>query len=686
MKKVLVYLMMMLPLAANADLLSDLLGDVYKAKTMSDDQMDSVLNGSNVEKKATVTGQYTMHYENKKQLFRHSFEANYYLIDQKGKRYDICDQPIRDAQMSPDGKYIVYAKQNNLYVYKVDFKTNLAITDDKNPEHLYGISDWLYEEEFGITCMFAFSPDSKKVAFVRLDETEVPTFSWQKMLDETGEALRYPNLFSLRYPKAGDHNAQASVLVYDFADKTTRTMQLGEMDNWYIPRITWRETYKGKETNQELLIQKMNRDQNHMEILAGNPKTTVTHPFYKEQCDKYYVDYSLFDQWVWLSDGSFVVLSEKSGWMQAYLYASDGRELKQLTKDGMDLTCIYGMDEQKNMVYYQAAPNPMERQAYAVDMKKCNIKMLTKEAGTHDLTFSDDMKQYIDCYQSLEVPNRYTLYTQDGKKVKELLNNDDLQQRWEAAQLPKTEFTKIPTERGDTLNAYTIMPNNMEAGKKYPVILIQYSGPGSQRVLNKWRKRWGTYLANEGYIVVDADGRGTACRGRAWCNATYMNLGKKEAEDQISVAKYMAGLDYVDGERIAMVGWSYGGFQTIRTMCEPGSPIKCGMAIAPVIDWRLYDSAYTERYMRRPQVNEFGYDHADLTRMADQLQGRLLLVHGLADDNVHAQNALLFIDALVKAGKQFDMQLYPDDNHFLRKRSNYDHLHRRLMEFLEKNL
>lgn len=677
MKRTLLLILLALPFGLHADLLSDLLKGEYNAETLAADKQDSIL--ATMVKSPEEPCRYRLEYENKVGLFRHSFVADWYLVDnEKGTRTHLSDGPVRDAVLSPNGKYVAYAKANNLYIYKTDFNTEIAVTADENPEIINGTADWLYEEEFAITCLFAFSPDSKLLAFVKLDETEVPSFCWQDYFNTNEQPLRYPELDCLRYPKAGDPNAQASVCVYDILYKGVKTMQTGELEDGYLPRIFWQ--------GENLIIEKMNRDQNRLELLSGNPKTTICRPLYREQSDKYYVDYSFVDQWLWLADGRFIVMSEKSGWAAAYLYSADGTELKQLTPDGIDLTALYGIDEKSSKLYYQAAVTPMERQAFVVDIKKGAITRLTVEAGTHDLRFSSDMKYYIDCYQSVTTPNIYTLYRSDGKLVRELLNNDALQQRWEALALPKTEFTRIPTERGDTLNAYTIMPTDMQEGKQYPVILIQYSGPGSQRVLNRWRKRWGTYLATQGYIVVDADGRGTACRGRQWCNETYMNLGQKEAEDQISVARYIGRMPYADSTRIAMIGWSYGGFQTIRTMSEYNSPIRCGIAIAPVIDWRLYDSAYTERYMRRPQVNDWGYDHADLTLRARDLNGKLLIVHGLADDNVHAQNTLLYIDALVQAGKQFEMQLYPDDNHFLRRRANYEHLHRRLMLFLNENL
>ena len=663
-----------------ADDMMHILRGGYDAKTLTADTMQYIVN------QGQTTDRYRLEFENKQQLFRHSFMADYYLVDtQKRTRTRLSDVPVRDAQLSPNGKYVVYAKaDNNLYIYKIDFKTEVALTTGDNTEIFNGISDWLYEEEFGVTRLFAFSPDSKLVAFVRLDETEVPTFDWQVFL-----GANYPKTESLRYPKAGEANAKATVCVYDIHYKTIRTMELPASMDGYLPRITWtpltKPTKKDEQPTSDLVILHMNRDQNKMDVLKGNPKSTVCHPFYSEQSKQYYVDFALFDQWQWLSDGRVIVLSEKGGYNQAYLYSSQGIEQKLLTPQQQDITALYGYDEKLQTLYYQAANTPMTRQAYALNLKKNTTTCLTQGEGTHSLTFSRDLTRYIDCYQSLNLPQRYTLHTIGGTSEL-ILDNDSVLQAWNASGLPNKEFFTITTERGDILNAWRILPKDFDATKRYPVVMMQYSGPASQRVTDTWRKRFGHYLAAQGYLVVCADGRGTNARGRAWRNATYMELGVKEAEDQISVARYLKTLPYVDASRLALCGWSYGGYQTLMCLSKQGGETiwQCGIAIAPVTSWRLYDSAYTERYMRRPQVNEFGYDKADVMHLAGDLTGNLLLVHGLADDNVHAQQSWLYVDALVQAGKQFEMQFYPDDNHFLRNRSNYEHLHRRIMLFLNK--
>ena len=674
----------------HADRMMHIMQD-YNAKTMSIAAIDSVLTGE------TSTTRYQLEYENEQKLFRHSFYADYYLVDtQKGNaRTRISDAPIRDAIMSPNGKYVVYAKaDNNLYIYKIDFKTEVAITTTTNQDIFNGISDWLYEEEFGTTALFAFSPDNKQVAFVRLDETNVPTFSWQTYLNDDTGAL-YPRLHSLRYPKAGEANATASVCVYDIHYKTIRTMDLPNQLDGYLPRIVWtplsKPTKKDEQPTSDIVILHVNRDQNKMDVLKGNPKSTVCHPFYSEESKKYFVNYELFDEWQWMQDGRVIVVSEKGGYTQAYMYSSQGIEQRLITPEERDITNVYGYDASTQTLYYQAAPTPMTRQVYALNTKKNITTCLTKGEGTHDLHFSADWKRYIECYHSTTTPHTYTLHKAVGNgqwaMEKTILENDSIMKAWQALGVNEKEFFTITTERGDVLNAWRILPKNFDKNKKYPVVMLQYSGPTSQRVLNNWRKRFGYALADAGYLVVNVDGRGTGARGREWRNATYMQLGIKEAEDQISAAEYLKTLPYVDGDRMAICGWSYGGYQTLMCLSKQSGPIwQCGIAIAPVTSWRLYDSAYTERFMRRPQVNNFGYDGTDLMTLANQLMGQLLIVHGLADDNVHAQNTLLYTDALVKAGKQFEMQLYVDDNHSIRKPANNKHLHQRIMLFLQNNL
>ena len=656
-----------------------LAGD-YNAKTLSETEQDSILNVQSAEGQCT---RYRLESENEERLFRHSRVADWFVIDtmrhtrkQLGAGLDLGK--VRDAVMSPNGRYVAFAKDNNLYIHKLDFGTEVAVTKDENTDIINGVADWLYEEEFGTTALFAWSPDSKQLAFVKLDEREVPTFSWDVYLDNgqwTMDNGHYPTAHTLRYPRSGCSNAKASVCVYDVATKGILTMQVNqEAADVYFPRLRW--------TDEALLVLRVNRDQNKMEVLACNPKSTVAHPLYREESKQYFVDYELFDQWKWLSDGRFIVLSEQDGWRRAYLYSKQGMEQKVLTPEGMDVTLVYGVNEKSQTLYYQAAPTPSTRQIYALNLKKGTVSQITEEAGMWSARFDKECNSAILCYQSFSTPNTYYLYSKNKRELIE--DNAEVREAWQANGLPEPEMMNI-----NGLEAMLLLPQNSKFtihNSKLPLIVMHYSGPASQRVLNRWRKRFEYALVEAGYAVLIVDPRGGDCKGRAWRNETYMSLGQKEAEDLIMAANYMAQRDDIDGARMAILGWSYGGYQTLYTMSTKGHPFKAGVAIAPVTDWRLYDSAYTERYMRRPQVNDRGYNEASLLNKAADLTGNVLIIHGTADDNVHVQHTYQYIDALVRADKQFEMQLYPDDNHHLRKGNNATHMHNRILNFLQNNL
>lgn len=647
--------------------LSGILAGDYNAKTLSAAEQDSILavNGE-------VNGRWTLEAEEEEQIFRRSKIADWYIVDrQKHTRKQLGAGlnlgKVRDAQLSPNGRYVAFAKDNNLYIHKLDFGTEVAVTKDENPDIISGVADWLYEEEFGTTAMFAWSPDSKQLAFVRLDESDVPTFAWQNYLD-----TQYPTADTLRYPKAGCANAKASVCVYDVATKAILTMQVKDEEG-YFPRLRW--------AGEQLIVLRMNRDQNKMEVFACNPKSTVSGLLYKEESKQYFIDYTLFDEWKWLTDGRFIVLSEKDGWRQAYLYSAQGFEQKTLTPEELDVTALYAVNEKKPTLYYQAAPTPSTRQIYALNLKKGTIAQLTDKEGMWSARFSEDATRAVFCYQSFDIPNTYSLWKVEGGKWKEervLEDNASIREAWQANNLPEPQMLSI-----NGLEAMLLSPFTSHLS---PLVVMHYSGPQSQRVLNRWRKRFEYALVEAGYAVLIVDPRGSDCKGRAWRNETYMSLGTKEAEDLIAAANFMAQRDEIDGSRMAILGWSFGGYQTLFTMSQKNHPFKAGVAIAPVTDWKLYDSAYTERYMRRPQVNDRGYREASLINKADDLTGNVLIIHGTADDNVHVQHTLQYIDALVRANKQFEMQLYPDDNHFLRRGNNASHMHQRIINFLHNNL
>ena len=667
--------------------LTGILNGDYNAKTLSIAEQDSILGYGQWTMDEGQCTRYRLESENEEKIFRRSSIADWYVLDtMRNTRKRLGEGmfkgeevKVRDAVMSPNGRYVAFAKDNNLYVHKLDFGTEVAVTKSEDVNIINGVADWLYEEEFGITALFAWSPDSKQLAFVKLDEREVPEFSWQTYLGEE-ENPQYPHLESLRYPKAGCPNAKASVYVYDIATKGVQRLQvIGDgLQDFYFPRLRWKD-------ENTVLVLRVNRDQTKMEVLSVNAKSTISHPLYKEESNKYFVDYTLFDEWLWLSDGQFIVLSEKDGWRRAYLHNAQGVRQHALTPEGIDVTALCAVDESIQTLYYQAAPTPSTRQIYAVGLKKGDITQLTNEEGIHSARFSADCKKMIVCYQSFDTPNTYTLY--ETKKAflqplsklkgKVLLDNDSIREAWQANKLPEPKMLRI-----NNLEAMLLIPNE----GKHPLVVMHYSGPASQRVLNRWRKKFEYALVEQGYAVLIVDPRGSDCRGRAWRNETYMSLGQKEAEDLIMAANEMAKRDDIDGERMAILGWSYGGYETLYTMSQKNHPFKAGVAIAPVTDWRLYDTGYTERYMRRPQVNIFGYDKASLLPLAKDLTGDVLIIHGTADDNVHVQHTMQYVNALVEADKQFEMQLYPDDNHHLRKGNNARHMHERILLFLQKNL
>lgn len=653
-----------------AGLLSAILGGEYNAKTLSIAEQDSILNdGISASLNEGMSNRYRLESENEQKIFRRSCTADWYIVDTKKNQRNPLGKDkgaVRDVTMSPNGKYIAFAKDNNLYIHKLDFGTQVAVTKDEDPDIINGIADWLYEEEFGITALYAWSPDSKQLAFVRLDEHEVPSFSWDVYSD-----TQYPTADTLRYPKAGCNNAKATVCVYDVATKGIQRLAVSDED-CYIPRLLWTDA-------NTLLALKINRDQTKMEVISCNTKSTVTHPIYKESSDRYYIDYSLFDEWKWLSDGRMIVLSEKDGWRRAYLYDGQGFEIKALTPEGIDVTALYAVDEKTQTLYYQAASTPATRQIYAVNLKKGSISQLTMEEGTWSARFAPDAKKAVFCYQSFETPNTYYLYSKN--KLELIEDNAEVREAWKANNLPEPELINI-----NGLEAMLLKSQQPIANSQQPLVIMHYSGPASQRVFNRWRKKFEYVLVAAGYSVLIVDPRGSDCKGRAWRNETYMSLGQKEAEDLIAAARWAAQQDGIDANRIALLGWSYGGYQTLFTMSQKDHPFKAGISIAPVTDWTLYDTGYTERFMRRPQVNGRGYREASLLNKAADLTGEVLIIHGTADDNVHVQHTMQYIDALVNAGKQFEMQLYPDDNHHLRKGNNAEHMHNRIIIFLQKNL
>ena len=625
-------------------------------------------------------------YTNVKKRYRRSFTADYYVYDVKRQEMTpLSEYGAQEAPLfSPDSRYIAFARNNNLFLKKLDFNTELPITKDGEINKIInGISDWVYEEEFSAIRYFAWSPDSKMLAFVKFEETEVPQFEMQLFDNEKNadELPLYPSFLTFKYPKAGMPNSKVSVCVYEDFYKTTKTMQLVEQgSDFYIPHIKWTNS------PDQLAIFRLNRNQNQLDMYFANPKSTISKLILRQQ-DERYVDYQNAVDTYFTQDGRyFITTSENDGYRHLYQYQMNGTLHKQLTKGKWDVTKFYGYDETRKLVYFQSAEtSSLQRNVYVLDDKGKKTR-LTNDKGTHNAAFNSNFSMFVDNASSLDTPNNLTLRDYAGKSIRVLEDNASLMEKFNTLNLPKKEFFKFTTSEGITLNGWMIVPKEMAATKKYPVLLVQYSGPDSQSALDKWDIGWEYYLATKDYIVVCVDGRGTGARGAEFRKCTYQQLGILETKDQLEAAKYMAKQSYVDKDRIGIWGWSYGGFMTLMAMSSEESIIKAGIAVAPVTDWRLYDSAYTERFMRRPQENFNGYDQTSPLLRADKLQGKLLIVHGTADDNVHIQNTMLYTGRLVEAEKQFEMQLYTDKNHSILGKQTRRHLYTRMSEFLFKNL
>ena len=623
-------------------------------------------------------------YANAESIYRRSFKADYYVFNRKRRTFDVLSEQGKQqcAEFSPNGRMVAFVRNNNLYIKKLDFNTEIAVTKDGEcGKIINGVSDWVYEEEFCETRLFSWSPDSKLLAFVRLDESEVKTFSFQWFGGERLAEDAYPVTQIYKYPRAGTKNARPTLHVYDVFYKNTKTLDLGAEQDIYLPKIAWGPTADA------LFAFRLNRNQNQLDMFVFNPRSTVGKITLTERSEKYYVDYDNLRAFEVLPDNRMIWMSESDGYRHLYLYNwQNGQKLQQITAGKWDVTDYYGFDVTKKICYYQSAESsPLERKVYAVDLKG-RKKCLTAEPGTHTAFFNTTKTYFIDNYSSLQEPLITSVYSSLGVKMRVVEDNAALKNEVVALDLPEKEFLMFTTPDGISLNGWLLKPADFDASKKYPVLMVQYSGPSSQEVRNRWSIGWEYYLAENGYVVVCVDGRGTGARGEQFRKCTYRKLGEQEVADQVAAANYLTSLPFVDASRIGIWGWSYGGYVALACMVNGGGIFKTGIAVAPVTDWKLYDSAYTERFMRRPQENFKGYEAATLLDKAENLQGNLLIVHGTADDNVHLQNTMLFAEALINAGIQFDMMLYPNKNHSILGNDTRLHLYTKMSQFLFKNL
>ena len=582
-------------------------------------------------------------------VYRRSFYADYNIAQLSNGRTVQSLKDVRDLSLSPDSKMIAYSKDNNLYVGELGGEARAITNDGEWNRIINGTADWVYEEEYGFTKGYAFSPDSKKIAYLRFDESEVPMF---EMMRFDGELYNKP--YTFKYPKAGDRNSTVELWLYDIASGSKSRIDVGSQTDLYVPFISW--TPAG-----ELYFFRINRKQNHFEVVLC--RKDGTQKVIYDETSPTYVERPALSTIRFVDGDRFIVQNETlTGWNHIYLHSVEKGLITPLTSGEWQVTSVVEATEDR-VYYISTETSPLRRNLYSVDYKGKKKQRLTEKDGTYSISPSKGMKYYISNYISATSAREVELRDGKGKLIRTLVENPEMEERLKS--LPKKEFFTFTTERGDALNAYIIKPLDFDPQKKYPVLLTQYSGPGSQQVADSFSLGWESVMVAHGYIVVCCDGRGTGYMGEKFKKQTYGNLGALEVEDQISFARYMASQPYVDADRIGIYGWSYGGFMALGCALKGDGLFKMSIAVAPVTSWRYYDTIYTEIYNDLPQDNPAGYDDNSPINFADRLSDRtkLLIMHGTADDNVHFQNTVEMCHALNRAGKQYDMMIYPDQNH-----------------------
>ena len=650
--------------------------------------LGEIRGGSPIESisgyEVSPTGEYVLVYTNAHKIYRRSYEADYYIYDVSHKELKKLSENggEQEATFSPNGAMVSYIKNNNIRIYKLKYQSSSNVTTDgARNKIINGIPDWVYEEEFSTARSYEWSVDSKMLAYIKYDESEVKEYSfplYKASYPTKKENALYPGEYTYKYPKAGEANSKVSVEIYDVENRTTKEVDLGKGDI-YVPRITW----TGAEN--ELAVVRLNRLQNKMEILKVNAKSTVATNIYTDQ-EECYIDEPAYLQLRFIHGGTeFIVMNEQDGWTHLYLYDTFGNMKKKLTEGEWDVTKLYGIDEATNTVYYQAArSHATKREIYAVNLKT-NKTVTIAEGGTNDGDFSEGCKFFVKSHESTTEIPVYSICDAKGKHLKTIEDNQGLKDRIGQMATSKKEMFSFKTVDGTTLNGWVMMPIDYDKSKKYPVVMVQYSGPNSQEVTDTWEYGWEQVLAADGFAVACVDPRGTGARGEQFKKCTYRQLGKIESDDQIEAAKYIGQMANIDKDRIAIWGWSFGGFISTTCMCK-SDVFKVGIAVAPVINWRYYDTIYTERFLRKPEQNSEGYDDNSPLNMAANMHGKYLMIHGTADDNVHCQNQMEMIDALVQNGKQFDMFTYPNRNHSIYGGRTRHHLYTMMTEYLIKNL
>lgn len=632
---------------------------------------------------------------NSEDIYRWSKKADHFVFDPKAKKITTLfpGAKQRYATFSPDGSKVAFVVENDLYFKDLNSgKITRVTSDGKINEIINGATDWVYEEEFELVRAFEWSPDGSKIAYLRFDEREVP-----EMKMEMYRGGEYPELVTFKYPKVGEKNAIVTARMYDLASAGTKEVNIpdreksadGRLDD-YLPRMAWTP-------RKQLCLTWMNRHQNHQKLLLADPATGNCSVLL-EEISKYYID---LHEVTFLSDGSgFVVQSEKSGFNHLYKYDMNGKEVAALTSGNWEVTDFYGLDEKNGLAYFQGAKeNALQREIYSVKLNGKGQKKISGEEGTHSAQFSSTFDYFVSTFSTLNAPPKYAVYDRKGKLVRALEQNKALETKQLEYGVAPVEFFKVPlkyeatdteTAWEGTLNGWVIKPTAPQfQNQKLPVLMFVYGGPGSQQVTDAWKGAnywWFQMLAQQGYVVACVDNRGTGGRGEEFKKMTYLQLGKMETQDQIQAAKYIGTLPFADPARVGIFGWSYGGYMSSLCMLKGKDVFKTGIAVAPVTNWKWYDSIYTERYMRTNKENSEGYEQNSPINFADQLQGNYLLVHGLADDNVHFQHTAEMANQLIAKNKQFDTMIYPNRNHGIYGDNARLHLYNLMTKFLNDNL
>ncbi len=626
-------------------------------------------------------GRKILLWNDSKSIWRYSFTAEYYVFDTMRQTLQrVSDKGAqRGATMSHDGLRVAYVRDNNIFISNLDYKTDIAVTKDGERNRISnGAPDWAYEEEFDMQCSLCWSGDDQTLAFIRWDESEVPTYSfdiYRSFYEKDPLGDPYPTSFSYKYPLAGYPNSTVSVHAYGLNSRVIKEMDLKLEKTDYVLPIA----FDGK--GERLMVMRLNRDQNDLRIYSVNPASTVATQVYARQ-SKTWISKSVYDMTRYGAD-SFIVASPESGWIHLYEYGYNGRLLRRITTGDFNITAYYGKSALGTYYVQTTAKGAVNRNVAAFDSKG-GFRLLHDEEGWESASFSGDFSHYVRTWSDLQTPYQYTIWSTAGKKVADLEMNREYAARYASA--PKYELTTVKNAAGEEMNAMIMKPAGFNSSAKYPLLMYQYNGPESQLVCNRWQMDGLNYIAQQGYVIGVVDGRGTAGRSDEWCKCVYMHLGKYETEDQIAGAKALARLPYIDADRLRLFGWSYGGYMTLMEMIDPESPFKCGVAMAAVADWRWYDSIYTERFMRTPGQNESGYSESSAMGRTHRLKGRLLIMSGTSDDNVHFYNTLKYTAKLNYEGHLYDMMVFPGLEHSLRTGNAREQLYRKVADFLNTNL